>query len=188
MQILLLFSHITSKPFQWPHLVWTAEGVQTKAFTIPQREQCPRSRWSWARLSNFLNLFCHPQIKMWRHLARVVLLCLQSSPTLWWESPPPHTHEVWHRRMTLTHLHLHLPGAAFLWVHFENGIVCQGQFWLLSCSSLLVTLGCHLGWNHTQHSHMCIQPMPYHIKAILNFTVTAMENRKTGRMPGRRKR
>lgn len=28
----------------------------------------------------------------------------------------------------------------------------------------------------------------YHIKAILNFTVTVMENRKTGRVPGRRKR
>lgn len=109
-------------------------------------------------------------------------------PQLWWESLPAHTHEVWCCRMTLAPLHLHLPGAAFLWVHLENSIVCQGQFWLLSCSSLLVTFGCYLKWNHTQHSQMCTQPMAYHIKAILNFTVTVMEKRETGRVPGRRKR
>lgn len=40
MQILLLFSHITSKPFQGPHLVWTAYGIQLLSL-LPKGSSAP---------------------------------------------------------------------------------------------------------------------------------------------------
>lgn len=148
----------------------------TTAFTASQRRQQLRSCSSCAELSNFFSFFHHPK-SCNRHLTYMPIPGLQFGLTAVVDILP----NTLMRSGTpeWCPLMLYLPGAAFLWVHFENSIVCQGQLWLLSCSSLLVTFGCNLEGDHTQNLPMCIQPVAYHIEATLNFTDTVMENRKT---------
>lgn len=161
------FSH---RILQWSHLVWTAYSLQLPSLL-------PKGGSNSDPAAAVLNFPVSSQKAVTDTSPTCLFQVSSVVSQLWWASSPAHFHQSgtpeWCPPV------LHSPGAAFLRVHFENSIVCQGQLWLLSCSSLLVTFGCYLEWDHTQNLSTCIQPAAYHIKATLNFTVAVMENRKT---------
>lgn len=94
MQILLLYSHTTSKPLQGPHFIWTALPLLPKGCSAPNTIVLD--------LPSFSNPFSHPQTHkdtppallsdVWSH-SRGVDLAL---------TPP---RRVWHCREALTQLH-----------------------------------------------------------------------------------